>query len=268
MRHSNHIRHIITLLILIVSVSAMAQHSRMHVVLLGDSNTWIGGDDCSKGSGWNKWFKDIFAPASCVSYARSGATWTNTSVTKDNLTENIGVLGNDNVIYNQVLRLRKAVADGSQPVADIVIIMAGTNDAWFNAQRPGVFDKSASDAFAVNESLFRSMPANKVLTLAESVRYNTLLIKDIFPEARILLLTPMQATKTSLDNISRAANIIDDCGKMLGADVLRMDKVSCVKRANELKQKRYTRDGVHTNELGAKHNGRLVAEWVSGLLDN
>ena len=85
-------------------------HPTLHVVLLGDSNTWIGGDDCDKERGWNTWFKQLFQPASCKSYARSGATWTNTKVTKRNPKENIGNLGNDNVIYNQVVRLIDAAS--------------------------------------------------------------------------------------------------------------------------------------------------------------
>ena len=50
--------------------------SVMHVVILGDSNTFIGGDQCDKPQGWNKWFKELANPLSCRSYARSGATWT------------------------------------------------------------------------------------------------------------------------------------------------------------------------------------------------
>ena len=43
-----------------------------NIVILGDPNTAIGGDDCSKSVGWNKWFRDMLSPASCRSYARSG----------------------------------------------------------------------------------------------------------------------------------------------------------------------------------------------------
>lgn len=38
-----------------------ANHSHLHVVLLGDSNTFIGGDDCDKDRGWSKWFKERFS---------------------------------------------------------------------------------------------------------------------------------------------------------------------------------------------------------------
>ena len=108
----------------------------LHVVILGDSNTWLGGDDCNKPQGWNKWFCDAFQPASCRSYARSGATWTNTPQTRRNTQENIGILGNDNVIYNQICRLEEAIFNGSQPTPQLILILAGTNDAWFLKSRP------------------------------------------------------------------------------------------------------------------------------------
>lgn len=86
-----------------------------HVVLLGDSNTFIGGDACDKPQGWNKWFKDFAKPKSCRSYARSGATWTHTPNTVLDMEENIGVLGDNNVVYNQAMRLLTAVLSGEQP---------------------------------------------------------------------------------------------------------------------------------------------------------
>ena len=37
-------------------------NGNINVVILGDSNTSIGGDACDNPRGWNKWFKDKFAP--------------------------------------------------------------------------------------------------------------------------------------------------------------------------------------------------------------
>ena len=90
--------------------AARAQQ-QLHIAILGDSNTWLGGDECDNQKGWNKWFKDILQPASCRSYARSGATWTHTTKTKRDTKENIGKLGKDNVIFNQVMRLKEAYDD-------------------------------------------------------------------------------------------------------------------------------------------------------------
>ena len=248
-----------------VAESSATPHSHLHVVILGDSNTWIGGDDCDKPEGWNKWFFDDFQPASCKSYARSGATWTNTTSTKLNMEEDIAVLGNDNVIYNQVCRLIAASDDGLQPTPDLIIIAAGTNDAWFTQKRPQVFAKSAAQAFATQPAI-TSQPVNKVLTLAESVRYNCELLQARFPQARLILFTPLQTTRVSETNMRQATNIIEECAHHMHLDVVRQDKECCVKRADEARQLRFTRDGAHTTVEGARINGKYLAQRIATLI--
>lgn len=237
----------------------------LHVVILGDSNTWIGGDDCDKPKGWNKWFVDEFRPLSCKSYARSGATWTNTSSTRENVVEDIAVLGNDNVIYNQIARLKKASDEGRQQTPDLIIIAAGTNDAWFVKQRPKVFAKTAAQAFADKEPI-RGRKPNEVLSLAESVRYGCELLMERFPKAQIILLTPLQAIQPTKANLDRASDIIEQCGRRMGLEVVRQDRECCVRRADEQKTKRYTTDGAHTSEEGARLNGTYLAKRISELL--
>ena len=121
------------------SVSAQEQYTAGHdttnVVMLGDSNTWLGGDSCDRPHGWTKWFAEECYPATCRSYARSGATWTATVRTVRDVDEYTEKLGDNNVIYNQICRLMVAVADGRQAYPHTIIISAGTNDAWFVAAR-------------------------------------------------------------------------------------------------------------------------------------
>lgn len=230
----------------ILYVGMSYAHPIGHVVILGDSNTWIGGDDCMQPRGWNKWFCEAINPESCRSYARSGATWTHTEATTYDTEEYSEVLSDNNVIYNQVNRLKKAYEAGEQPLPDLIIIMAGTNDAWFGRvtkARPKVKEESA-------------------LTLEGAVRNDCMMLRELFPTCRLLLVTPMQTTKTSLSNIRRTGDIIEACGKTLGAEVIRLDREGCVKRKQELKKKTLTTDGVHTNEAGARCIGQLVAEKV------
>lgn len=234
----------------------------VNVVILGDSNTWIGGDGCDQPQGWNKWFKDDFAPTTCRSYARSGATWTNTVRTKRNTAENTGKLGDDNVIYNQVCRLKEAVDSGTQAMPQLILVMAGTNDLWFMKQRPKVLGMTAEKAFAEPDSIMIRRPVNRVLTLAEAVCYNCRLLKAAFPKAHIVLLTPMQSTKIKSSQLEQAATIIEECGERLGASVIRTDSEGCVRRSEELQSFRLTRDGVHTNEEGAQCVGSLVTEKI------
>ena len=239
---------------------SQTQRHPFHVALLGDSNTWIGGDDCSKQTGWNKWFKDIFAPASIRSYARSGATWTNTKNTRRDSVEYSEVLSDDNVIYNQVERMT-----GSGDTApDIVIIMAGTNDAWFEKKRPGMKAKTVSAVF--RERLDVTVPPSEVTTLAGSVRLSVERIKNAYPACRIFLLTPMQCTATSLEAITEAGDIIEESARLMDVDVIRLDKVGPVKRKTEMKTKHLTKDGTHTNPAGARKNAEIIARLIDKML--
>lgn len=240
--------------------------SSMHVVILGDSNSSIGGDDCSNPIAWTKWFADALQPATCVSYARSGATWTNTPRTIRNVDENIGVLGDNNVVYNQICRLAEAVGQGRQPKPDVIVIAAGTNDAWFQKSRPYVFHSTAKEAFVNNKTFITSRKPSSVVTLAESVRYACELLMQHYPEARIVLLTPMQTTKATFDDIERVGNIIEACGHRMSIPVIRQDHISGIYSISENQHPRFTSDGTHTSLQGARRNGRLLARQIRSLL--
>lgn len=244
-------------------------HRDMNVVLLGDSNTWIGGEECDNPRGWNKWFRDVFAPATCRSYARSGATWTNTERTVCDTEDYTELLGDNNVIYNQINRLADTVGEGRQAVPDLIVIAAGTNDAWFQKARPRVFAKTVDEAFAghnqTNGGTSQSIterPVSGILTLAESVRYGCELLVEAFPEAHIVLLTPLQSTAVCTEDIRRAGDVIEGVGRRMGLCVIRQDGDDFVSRKQEARRKRMTTDGTHTSEAGARHNGTRIAQMI------
>ncbi|MBR3454147.1 MAG: SGNH/GDSL hydrolase family protein [Bacteroidaceae bacterium] len=245
---------------LLLAIGLSAQHP-VHVVLLGDSNTWIGGEDCDQPRGWSKWFKEEFQPISCHSYARSGATWTNTEQTEYNIEENIEVLGDNNVIYNQIQRLNKAVSSGVQEKPDLIVMMAGTNDMWFSNKRPGAFSQTVEQAFSDTTST--PWPVNHVLSLAGSIRYGCDILNVLFPQAQLVLMTPLESTKVSDEVTERTGNMIERCGERMGIHVIRLDKSGCVSRSQELKKYTHTSDGVHTNEVGARRIGHFVAEQIN-----
>lgn len=234
------------------------------VALLGDSNTNIGGDDCSRPVAWSKWFVDSFAPRSCRSFARSGATWTNTPRTQLNTDEYIEIIGDNNVIYNQTRRLIDAVDAGTAPRPDIIIIGAGTNDAWFLRLRPGALSRRVAD---VDTAALMSREISSLTSLAESVIYNCQLLRKHFPAARIILLTPHQTIKAPLGRITAVSDIITDAGIQLGLDVIRQDRESGIVAANEKRKFVMTSDGTHTSEDGARHVGRLIADRVARLIE-
>ncbi len=253
-------------LLLLAVVKLSATQSNLHFVILGDSNTSIGGDLCNEPKGWTRWLVERIQPATCRSYARSGATWTNTAFTKRNTRENIGRLGNDNVVYNQVCRLFEACKADSQPQPDVILIAAGTNDAWFQAERPQVFDLSASQAFQTSISDFLQRKPNTLLSLAESVRYSCELLMQRFPQARLILLTPMQTTQASFELTEKVGTIIEQCAHRMSIPVIRQDYLNGVYNLREASSPLRTYDGTHTSVEGAKRNGYFLARQIEALL--
>lgn len=259
---------LITLIAFAITASyAQSKHDSIDVVLLGDSNTWLGGDDCSGEKGWSHWFMMKFAPASCRSYARSGATWTNTSVTKYNVVENVGKISNDNVVYNQINRLKEAVKNGEQKSPRLILISAGTNDAWFKDKRPQVFAKTVDVAFQDMSQYITSRSVSSILTLAESVRYGCEMLMQAFPDAQIILLTPMQSTAVDAALIRKAGDTIEMCGKRMGVNAIRMDERCSVYQVRERVAKSRTYDGTHTSVDGARRDGFVIANMVEGMLE-
>ena len=240
--------------------------SSLNVVILGDSNTWLGGEFCTGQQGWTRWFVDRFRPATCRSYARSGATWTHTAATRHDLRENTERLSDNNVVFNQIERLIDDCNKGRQIEPQLIIISAGTNDAWFPKQRPEVLSCSVAQAFEEPDSIFSHRTPETVRSLAEVVRYDCTLLMRIFPHAQIVLLTPMQSTAIPDLRLFAVAETIAQCGDQLSLSVVRQDKESCVSSARERTARCFTTDGTHTNIEGARRNGYYLANRISSVL--
>ena len=237
-----------------------------HVVILGDSNTFLGGDNCDKPQGWNKWFKDCVKPLSCHSYARSGATWTHTSQTEYNTQENIGIIGDQNVIYNQVNRLKEAVAAGQQPVPDLILIMAGTNDLWFADKRPHALERRASDLYVKPVTTLLYLQPRELTQLCQCVCYDCELLLKAFPKVSIILITPPQNTKTAINDQLQVGNLIQGCAEEFRLGLIRLDEASDVFFGPELIKRKYSKDGVHTTVKGAQVLGKYISKEVQMLL--
>lgn len=240
--------------------------SRLRVAILGDSNTSIGGDNCTRPNGWTKWFVERLAPLSCRSFARSGATWTNTPNTRKNVTENTDLLSDDNVVYNQVCRLVEACDSDAQAVPNLIIIAAGTNDAWFSAKRPGLWSKTVGQAFTPSVGFAVNRKPSTVCSLAESVRYTCEMLMQRFPDTQIILLTPLQTVKASYDKIQKVGNIIEECAHRMSIPVVRQDYCCGVYDVRERDKRLRTTDGTHTSIEGAKWNGYFLANQIAALL--
>ena len=232
--------------------------SNLHVALLGDSMTWIGGDDCENPMGWTYYFKRKLQPASIYMYARSGATITNTVNTRKDPKAYTKVLDDDNVIYNQAIRLKEDVEAGKVSLPQLVIIYAGANDAWFASKRPG---STETDLTALENIKPTDMPS-QATTLGKSLALIVKIIKEVLPESEILVVTPLEMTKVSAEKIHRLSDNIESVAKRLGCEVLRADREVEVRHSVEKRKFTNTKDGVHTNEQGAKLLSDAITSYV------
>lgn len=222
------------------------------IALLGDSMTWIGGDSCQNPTGWTHILKESGRVEKIDVYARSGATWTNTSSTHRNPTLYSEILHDDNVIYNQAIRLIDN-ADINHEDPDIIVLFAGANDAWFNSKRPGIFDKE--DHFV---AFTADTDPSSVTTLEGSVRLVCDILQERFPNVTLLFITPIQMAKTDAETIFKVSDIIERTATQKGCHIIRPDKETEINHKQEANSPIYTYDGVHTNPKGARVLGDYI----------
>lgn len=223
-----------------------AERDSLVAAFLGDSNLWIGGDDCSQQRAWSYWFCHLMKPAKARSYARSGATWTHTANTKIDTAFYSEVLAPDNVVRPQAERLIADVLADRFPIPSVIFIAAGTNDAWFAEHRPGLWDRD------------NTTPT----TLTGSITASVTRLREAFPAARIILLTPPPAAATTPQRISRVSSIICDTSQALEVETVRLDTLSQIDPKTEKQKPRYTSDGTHTSKAGAILIANIVIQTL------
>lgn len=247
------------------SRAASLSPSETDVVIFGDSNTWLGGDDCTGPKGWNTWFVREYTPRSCRSYARSGATWTNTPLTHRDIVENIGSLGDNNVIFNQTERLLSDLEKGVVPPPGLVIIAAGTNDVWFHDSRQGLFSMPVDSLRSVSPDSVMAMTPDRLVSLPLAMANACLRLRRALPDVRIVVLTPLQSVKVAPQLLTRLSEEMQYVCALLGVDCIRQDQVSPVSREVEIVSPVLTYDGTHTSEKGAQTNGIILARIIRAL---
>lgn len=236
--------------------SQLTPSNTPRIALLGDSMTWIGGDSCQNPTGWSHVLKESGIAGKIDVYARSGATWTNTKSTNRNPKHYTELLHDDNVIYNQAIRLiEKAGYSNENP--DIIVLFAGANDAWFAAKRPGLYDKEDPNIKYSSDT----DPAS-VTTLEGSINLVCELLRERFPDATLLFVTPLQMSKTNAETIFKVSDIIDRTASKKGFYVLRPDKETDISHEQEASSPKYTYDGVHTNPEGARLLGDYILKFL------
>ncbi|MCM1376866.1 MAG: SGNH/GDSL hydrolase family protein [Clostridium sp.] len=234
------------------------------IAMLGDSNTWNGGDLCDNEKGWNKWFADMLPHVQCRSFARSGATWTHTVKTRPDTLENTAIISDNNVIYNQILRLENYMKQNPDFRPIVVIVSAGTNDLWFSNLRPGL-DKQLD----VDNKTLTGMSPSEVTNLYDAVRYDLLYLRRLLPEAAIVVLTPLQTTQVDDTIIEWGSDVIMYASIAVDSNMpfIRLCEKTPIRSEEERRQKHYTTDGTHTSPEGAKAVAKAVYNYLLKLAE-
>lgn len=220
--------------------------ARKSVAFLGDSITWLGGDDCSNRRGWTYWFKNKYQPSAARSFARSGATWSHTESTECDTLENVGIISDNNVISTQIIRLENAVKNGYFPIPEIILIASGTNDGWFPDKRPLALCIDTATTETVSGAIYSDIRR----------------LKQSFPNSKIVLLSPLQSIHIPSSTLLTLDSIIGSAAFRLGVDVIFQDRECAIDSITEKKTFLYTYDGTHPSAEGARLIGESIAERI------
>lgn len=236
------------------------------VAFLGDSNLWIGGDDCRGPRAWSSHFVGRYNPSAARSFARSGATWTNCPDTRTDTAAYSEVLHADNVIYNQATRLIGAVERGEFPVPSLIFVAAGTNDAWFRERRPGIYLATVEEVW---DTPLPQHPS-QALSLAASVRLTVETLRRAMPATEIILVAPPYTTRAPREEIDRVSQTLSACADRLGVRIVRMDILSGIDPGQECSSPRLTTDGTHTSAAGAARMADVMYNFLlfNGLIED
>lgn len=235
------------------------------IAILGDSITWLSMSS-NPDRGWVTYFRELLKFAEIRNYARSGATWSHTASTQYNITEDTTSISNDNVIYNQLNRLINDVDNNGVTAPDFIFILAGTNDAWYPSSRPDAVADTPASVMS-DESVWLNVKSIGSLTsIPKAMRYVAEMIWNKFPDAQVVVTTPLQSTAFTTDRRESIADCIKGSAEYLSWAVIEQDKVCDISRIREHQGYYMTYDGTHTSEAGAKMVGEILASQLTAIL--
>ena len=218
-----------------------------NVVLFGDSitDTKVNGE----------WVKQIINYAKfnrLTNYGRGYCTFTFKDNTEKNTTDTSNSNVGNNVIWNQYNRMVVDVNAGTIPSPDCIIILAGTNDA--------IQIKTIGEVDSVFNNSAQSTDVKTLTNLCASVRYVCELIMTNYPNAQIILATPLQMkdyNKTSQAILVR--NAIISCANKMGIKTIDQTYESGIYAYAENVRPKFLSDGVHLTAEGGKKVAQFLA---------
>ena len=221
----------------------------LNIVLFGDSITDLENNNITK---WVQPFRELITCKSFKNYARGYCTWTFKSDTSYNITDKSDANVGNNVIWNQFNKLKNDVNNGTVNTPDVIMILAGTNDA--------LQSNALGDINTAFSSSSQGADVTQLTTLAQSVRYVCDEIYNTYPNCKIIICTPLPiGTASSYPKSVEVRNMLISCANVLNLDIIDQTYKSGIVWYREAQSNIYYRgDGVHLNDLG----GELIANFI------
>lgn len=193
--------------------------------------------------------------------AKGGCKWAHVSDTERNINVSNGTYASDNCVTNQVLNLIDGVNGGTYQVPDIVFIHCGTNDAYHaeissvtienECGTPStVFGIALSTLLAKWTKSGSTWTCNNtdLTTLSGGMRFAIELLRQAFPQVRILVSTPLyRGNGTYKDETRHINSIIKECASYLAVPILDLGYESGLTAVSGYT---FTVDNTHPNTLG------------------
>lgn len=217
----------------------------LNIVIFGDS---ISDERYDKTGKWVQPFRDMITCKSLTNYSRGGCWWTFKSGTVYDISDNMNGFSANNVIWNQLNKLKNDIDNGTVNIPDVLMILAGTNDAIRGA--------SLGDTSAFT-STSQGTDVTTLTTLTQSVRYVCDEIYNNYPNCKIIIFTPLPIASAYTSGVN-VRNKLIECSNILGLDCIDQTYKSGIVWYREVNQNIYLRDKIHLNELG----GELVANFI------
>lgn len=227
-----------------------------------DYNTVLMGDSITDTNVNGKWVTSLLTKVSFKSlnnYARGYCTWTFKNDSSYNIVDTSNTNVGNNIIWNQFNRLVNDVDNNNHPTPDLIIILAGTNDA-IQSKTIGNINTTFDGESILDKDI------TTLTNLCQSIRYTIEAIRAEYPDVKIVLTTPNQLANYSTNNYNLLVrNAILDCCKYLSCEYIDQFGESGIYQYYESVNHRFLDSGgVHPTNLG----GNLISSYIIEKLDN